>query len=69
MELIARLDQATRDEFDAELLDALWDAHEAGDLPKKIVILLRDWTAHAHFADSPIAKERLGEARGQASTG
>ncbi|MEX2251201.1 MAG: hypothetical protein WD895_03915 [Acidimicrobiia bacterium] len=68
MELIARLDQETRDEFSAELLDALWDAHEAGDLPATIVVLLRDWTAKAHFTDSPIVQERLAEARGHAST-
>lgn len=67
MELIAKLDQETRDDFNAELLDALWDAHETGILPARIVVLLRDWTAHAHFADSPIAQERLAEARARAS--
>ena len=61
-ELIARLDQETRNEFSAELLDALWDAYEAGDLPTQIVLLLRDWTARAHFADSPVVQERLTQA-------
>ncbi|HLF43666.1 MAG TPA: hypothetical protein VJA46_09095 [Acidimicrobiia bacterium] len=68
VELIARLDQETRDQFNAQLLDALWDAHEAGTLPATIVVLLRDWTAKAHFADSPVVQERLAEARGNGAT-
>ena len=66
-ELFAKLDQQARDEFRGELLDALWDAHEAGDLPEQVVLLLRDWTARAHFADSPVARERLAEVKGYGS--
>ena len=31
MEVLARLDHKARDDFNGELLDALWDVYEAGD--------------------------------------
>lgn len=66
--LLAKLDQESRDELSAELLDALWDAHEAGALPSQIAELLRDWIAHARFEDSPVVQERLADARRRSST-
>lgn len=65
--LLAKLDEEDRDEFQSELLDALWDAHEASALPTPIVELMRGWIAHAHFDDSPLAQERLAKAPGRAS--
>ena len=62
-DLLAKLGQDDRDRFQADLLDVLWDAHEARTLPSEIVVLLRDWTAHAHFEDDPIAQQRIAEAR------
>ena len=63
MELIDRLDQKERDEFSSELLEVLWDVDETGDLPGTVAVVLRDWTARAHFADSPVAQDRLDEAQ------
>ena len=63
MELLAKLDRKDREDFQSALLDALWDAHEARVLPTRIVVLLRDWTAHAHFEDSSVAQQRIAEAR------
>ena len=63
MELLAKLDRKDREDFQSALLDALWDAHQARVLPRQIVVLLRDWTAHAHFEDSPVAQQRIAEAR------
>ncbi len=68
IEVLAGLDQAARDKFGEELLDALWECHEAGDLPPSIVRLLRDWIAHAHFETDPVVRERLADARRRAST-
>lgn len=68
MDLLGRLGQGDRDRFQLALLDALWDAHEARTLPSEIVVLLRDWTAHAHFEDSPIARQRIAEARRSATS-
>jgi hypothetical protein len=68
MDLLGRLGQADRDRFQMALLDALWDAHEADTLPSEIVVLLRDWTAHAHFEDSPIAQQRIAEVRRSAAS-
>ena len=65
--LLAKLDQEGREDFQSELLDALWDAHEANALAPPIVELLRGWIAHAHFEDSPVAQERLAKAQGRAS--
>ena len=67
MELIDRLDQKARNEFSSELLEVLWDADEAGDLPGTVAVVLRDWTARAHFADSPVAQDRLNQAQRLAS--
>jgi hypothetical protein len=66
--LLAKLDQESQKEFQSELLDALWDEHEAEGLPTRITVLLRDWIAHAHFEDSPLAQERLANARRRASS-
>lgn len=63
MSLLARLDPATRDEFTTELLEALWDAHEEDRLPENVLMLLREWTARAHFLDSPVARQRVHDAR------
>ena len=68
MELLAKLDHQDREEFQSALLDALWDAHEASVLPTRIVVLLRDWTAHSHCEASPVAQQRMAEARRSAAS-
>lgn len=62
MSLLAKLDHRSHYEFTGELLDALWDAYDDGELPEGVMVLLRDWTARAHFLDSPSVSDRLREA-------
>ena len=66
--LLAKLDHKDHGEFQSDLLDALWDAHEADELPQPIVELLCDWVAHAHFEDSPVVQQRVAEVRGKTAS-
>lgn len=62
-ELLAKLDHDERGKFQSDLLEALWDAHEASALPQPIVELLRDWIARSHFGSDPVTQQRLAEVR------
>lgn len=61
--LLAKLNQQDRDHLQSDLLDVLWDANEKSPLPQPVIDVLCDWIAHAHFEDSPLAQQRIAEAR------
>ena len=63
IELLAQLEPESQGEFARQLLDVLWDSHDAGELPKSVTLFLRDWIAHAHAATSPVVQSRLADAR------
>ena len=66
--LLAKLEGKDREEFQSDLLEALWDAHDADALPQSIVGVLSEWVAHAHFEDSPVVAQRLEEVRGRVAS-
>ena len=58
MERLARMDQPERDKLTQELLHAIWEADEAGELPERLSHLVRGWIAHARFGEDPVIAER-----------
>jgi hypothetical protein len=65
---LSRLDGELGEAFAEELLHALWDCHEAGNLPDEVVLVMRDWLARASLNASPEFHDRLAKARNGTAT-
>jgi hypothetical protein len=62
---LGRLDAASRHQLTDDLLHAIWESDESGELPPGISHVVRGWVAHARFEQDPVIAERRAQIRGQ----
>jgi hypothetical protein len=62
---LGRLDADSRQQLTDDLLHAIWESEEAGELPASISHVVRGWVAHARFAQDPVIAERRARVRKQ----
>lgn len=62
---LGRLDAHSRQRLTDDLLHAIWEADESGDLPPGISHVVRGWVAHARFEQDPVIAERRAQLRKQ----
>ena len=61
VQLLDRLGKSDTERFTHDLLEVLWAAAAAGELPNQVAIFLRDWIAHAFFEQDQETQRRLRE--------
>lgn len=60
---LGRLDADSLRRLTDDLLHAIWESDESGELPPGISHIVRGWVAHARFEQDPVTKKRRTEIR------